>query len=120
MLIKVYKNRKPRKTRRSPLSQDQIIKFDTKRAVDAPTHTSIRALRKLLGLTQGRFAAQLDVVLMCVYQWEHRIRVPNRFYAAKLRQLATMNGVAIDLLDQEGYFKSCQTQIYTERENIFA
>lgn len=65
----------------------------------------IRALRKILGLTQGTLANQIGASRLSVTSWETNNRNPNRTYSQRLRRLASLNGIDADQLSDEGYVR---------------
>lgn len=83
---------------------------------DPPTATAIRALRQFTGLTQVRFGRQLGTSGIMVSYWEVGRRAPRPYYSSKLRTLAEMNGLDLNLLADPDYYRSkLQVQIFMEK-----
>jgi len=77
----------------------------------APDRKSIRILRDTMRMTQTMFARQFNVSLDCVKQWESGRRKPSLELGRRLRQLADMNGINIDLMADKTELK-----VFSEKE----
>jgi DNA-binding transcriptional regulator YiaG len=68
-----------------------------------PSAPAVRGLRRWLGLTQTAMSRQLKTTKMVVSTWETGTRSPNREATAKLRELALMNDLDLDLMSDPDF-----------------
>lgn len=77
-----------------------------------PTAESIRQFRQLLGMTQVGFARQMNMSLQAYKFWEQKRRTPGPAMGARLRQLAQMNDIDLDLLKDKRYLQEMQVRVF--------
>lgn len=65
----------------------------------------LRALRKVLCVSQTVMAKQLGTSVTTIQFWENNRRVPNRTFTQRIRKLATFNGIDLEHLDDPDYYR---------------
>jgi DNA-binding transcriptional regulator YiaG len=63
---------------------------------------SVRGLRKRLGMSQERFAAEIGVTFSTVSRWENGHNVPSHLSWRAMLQLAYQHGLGEDALHGSG------------------
>jgi hypothetical protein len=77
-----------------------------------PTSSSILCLREFLLMTQVMIARQLNVHVHVYKCWERGRKRPNPFFGGKLRELAQMNGIDLDLLSDVTYREEIRVRVF--------
>ena len=113
-----YKNKRPRKIKR-PTAARAANKFAIEKLLvvklSAPTPEMVKGLRRVLGLSQPALGDQLGATALGVSQWETGRRIPNPKFTALLHQLAEMNRLDFDRLNEPAYVKEqAEVRVFVE------